>query len=72
MARTKEQIQEMPTATERSASHWESVAKDSPADVAFHCRDYAKHLRTIAECLRMDTLEKDIFNEGETPCKNFG
>ena len=63
MARTKEQIQEMLTATERSASHWESVAKDSPADVAFHCRDYAKHLRTIAECLRMDMLEKQVGGE---------
>jgi hypothetical protein len=60
MARTKEQIKEMLTATERSASHWESVAKDSSADVAVHCRDYAQHLRTIAECLRMDLLERDV------------
>jgi hypothetical protein len=60
MARTKEQIQEMLTATERSASHWESVAKDSPADVAFHCRDYAQHLRTIAECLRMDISDRNV------------
>jgi hypothetical protein len=60
MARTKEQIQEMLTATERSASHWESVAKDSDPDTAFHCRDYATHLRTIAERLRMDLLERDV------------
>jgi hypothetical protein len=40
--------------TEAHAAHWENEARYSPADVAFHCRDYAKHLRTIAECLRMD------------------
>jgi hypothetical protein len=47
-------------------------ARYSPPDVAFHCRDYAMHLRTIAECFRMDMLEKDIFNEGEATCKNIG
>jgi hemolysin D len=34
--------------------------RSCPPDVAFHCRDYAKHLRTIAECLRMDIVEGDI------------
>jgi hypothetical protein len=47
-------------ATESSAAHWENVATHSPADVAFHCRDYAQHLRTIVECLRMDLLERDL------------
>lgn len=32
-------------------------ARFSPPDVAFHCRDYAKHLRAIAERLRMDIAE---------------
>src|ERR1019366_5184713 len=45
---------------EAHAAHWENEARYSPADVAFHCRDYAKHLRTIAECLRMDMLERDF------------
>ncbi len=46
--------------TEAHAAHWENEARYSPADVAFHCRDYAQHLRTIAECLRMDIAEGDI------------
>jgi len=43
------------------AAHWEKVASESPPDVAFHCLDYAKHIRTMAECLRMDMLEKMPF-----------
>jgi hypothetical protein len=46
--------------TEAHAAHWENEARYSPPDVAFHCRDYAKHLRTIAECLRLDILEKEV------------
>jgi len=57
--------------TEAHAAHWENEARYSPADVAFHCRDYAKHLRTIAECLRMDMLERNV-SEGETPCGKIG
>lgn len=41
---------------EFKAAHWEKVAGESPADVAYHCIDYAKHLRTLAECKRMDTI----------------
>ena len=51
--------------TEAHAAHWENEARYSSADVAFHCWDYAKHLRTIAECLRMDMLERDLqFSDG--------
>jgi formiminotetrahydrofolate cyclodeaminase len=46
--------------TEAHAAHWENEARYSPADVAFHCRDYAAHLRTIAECLRMDMLDREV------------
>jgi hypothetical protein len=42
------------------AAHWEKVASESPADVAFHCLDYAKHIRTMAECMRMDMLERAV------------
>ena len=42
---------------EAHAAHWETQALREPEDVAYWCRDYAKHLRTIAECLRMDLLE---------------
>ncbi len=40
--------------------HWERVANISDPDTAFQCRDYAKHLRTIAECLRLNMLERDL------------
>jgi formiminotetrahydrofolate cyclodeaminase len=52
--------EEILASTEAHAAHWENEARYSPADVAFHCRDYAQHLRTIAECLRMDILERDL------------
>jgi hypothetical protein len=52
--------EEMLASTLAHAAHWENEARYSPADVAFHCRDYAKHLRTIAECLRMDMLEQQV------------
>jgi hypothetical protein len=42
------------------AAHWEKVASKSDPDTAFYCRDYAAHLRTLAECVRMDLLEKDV------------
>ena len=49
--------------TEKHAAHWERVANISDPDTAFHCRDYAAHLRTIAEGLRMDMLEREVQNE---------
>jgi hypothetical protein len=52
--------EEILASTEAHAAHWERVAKISDPDTAFHCRDYAQHLRTIAECLRMDMLETQI------------
>jgi hypothetical protein len=50
---------------EMKASHWELDATLNPdtPDIAAVCLDYAKHIRTMAECLRMDMLEKDAFNE---------
>ena len=44
------------------AAHWERVANISEPAEALHCQDYAKHLRTIAECLRMDALEKQVLD----------
>ena len=52
--------EEILASTEAHARHWEAQALRKPEDVAFHCRDYAAHLRTIAECLRMDMLERDL------------
>lgn len=49
---------------ELKAVHWENEARNSPPDVAIHCLDYAKHIRTMAECLRMDLLEKVAHNNG--------
>jgi hypothetical protein len=60
-----------PTYTEEDVAHfeahaarWEKVALDSDPDTAFHCRDYAAHLRTLAECVRMDMLERDARRYG--------
>jgi hypothetical protein len=44
---------------EEKAAHWEGEALLNP-EVASVCLDYAKHLRTIAECLRLDLLEQDL------------
>ncbi len=44
---------------EAKAAHWENEARTSPPDVAEHCLDYAMHLRTLAECFRMNMLERD-------------
>jgi hypothetical protein len=49
--------------TEMKAAYWESVAPTSPPDEAAHCLDYAKHIRTMAECLRMDMMERDIVSD---------
>jgi hypothetical protein len=52
--------EEILASTEAHAAHWEAQALREPEDVAYWCRDYAKHLRTIAECLLMDTLEREV------------
>ena len=44
---------------EIKAAHWENEARNSPPDIAVHCLDYAAHLRTLAECLRMDMMGVD-------------
>ena len=49
---------------EDKAAHWELEATLNP-DVAAVCLDYAKHIRTMAECLRMDMM-------GEISSKNCG
>jgi hypothetical protein len=41
---------------EDKASHWELEATLNP-DVAAVCLDYAKHIRTMAECMRVDLVE---------------
>jgi hypothetical protein len=52
--------EEILASTEAKAEYWEEQALREPADVAYWCRDYATHLRTIAECLRMDLLEREV------------
>ena len=44
---------------EDKAAHWELEATLKP-DVAAACLDYAKHIRTMIECLRMDMMEQNI------------
>jgi hypothetical protein len=46
---------------EDKAAHWELEATLNPdtPEIAAVCLDYAKHIRTMAECLRMDMLERD-------------
>jgi hypothetical protein len=51
--------EEILASTLAKAVHWELEATLNP-EVASVCLDYAKHLRTIAECLRMDILERDV------------
>jgi hypothetical protein len=45
---------------EMKAAHWEREALREPENVAFWCRDYAQHIRTMIECLRMDMLERKL------------
>jgi hypothetical protein len=42
------------------AAHWERQALVGPTDEAWCCIDYAKHIRTMAECVRMDVLERNL------------
>ena len=42
---------------ELKAAHWEREAARDPA-VAAVCIDYATHLRTLAECFRLDMLDR--------------
>jgi hypothetical protein len=44
----------------RAAAHWEEVAEMGPASAKEATVDYANHLRTMAECLRMDLLDKGM------------
>ena len=60
--------EEILASTEAHAAHWEKVAESDP-DTAFHCQDYAKHLRTIAECLRMDLCAQWRGCSGKASCR---
>ena len=42
------------------AAYWSSIAERNEPEAAFHCRDYALHLRTIAEGLRLNMVERDL------------
>ena len=44
---------------EVKAAHWELEATLNP-DVASVCFDYAKHIRTMAECFKMNMLERTL------------
>ncbi len=44
---------------ELKAAHWEREAALDPT-VAAVCLDYAAHLRTLAECLRLDMLDRNF------------
>jgi hypothetical protein len=50
---------------EMKAAHWEREALHEPEEVAVHCRDYAAHLRTLAEMMRMDMLETRLNGVGD-------
>jgi hypothetical protein len=47
--------EEILASTLAHAAHWENEARYSTPDGAFACR-----VRTIAECLQMDMLERDV------------
>jgi hypothetical protein len=50
--------EEIIASLERSAAFWEDVAKTGPAAAAEATLDYAMHLRTLAECKRLDLLDR--------------
>jgi len=52
--------QEVIASFEASADHWENFARTAEPDAAAHCLDYVSHLRTLAKCLRMDMLEREV------------
>lgn len=45
---------------EAKADYWEKFARTAEHDAAIHCLDYAAHLRTLAECVRIDLVEKEV------------
>ena len=50
---------------ESKAAHWELEATLNPdtPEIAAVCLDYAEHIRTMIECLRMDMMERDIVSD---------
>jgi hypothetical protein len=44
--------------TEAHARHWEEQALREPEDVAFWCRNYAQHLRVLAELFKLRRLDE--------------
>jgi hypothetical protein len=45
---------------EAKADYWENFARTADPDAALFCRDYAAHLRTLAEIVRQDMLEQQV------------
>jgi hypothetical protein len=54
---TPEERAELVADLEIKAHHWERKARTEPADVAYWCLDYAKHIRTLMELHRLDSLD---------------
>ena len=50
--------EEILASTEAKAEYWEEQALREPEDVAYWCRDYAKHLRVLVELFRLRRLDE--------------
>ena len=61
--------EEILASTEAHANHWEDQALRAPEDVAFWCRDYAKHLRVLTELFRLRRLDEafEAASRGQVP-----
>jgi formiminotetrahydrofolate cyclodeaminase len=55
--------------TEAKAKRWEAQAVREPEDVAFWCRDRAKHLRVLMELFRLRRLDEafEAASRGQVP-----
>jgi len=61
--------QEILASTEAKAEYWEEQALLEPEDVAFWCRDRAKHLRVLMELFRLRRLDEafEAASRGQVP-----
>ena len=61
--------EEILASTEAKAEYWEEQALREPEDVAFWCRDYAQHLRVLAELFRLRILDEafEAASRGQVP-----
>ncbi len=57
---TKHIDQQILAILEIYAAHWEYRANVGPLEESAVCLDYAKHIRTIIECKRMDMMESAV------------